>query len=282
MNYRSRLVGVFGFPVDENPSVVMNEAAFKAAGLDWRYLTVKVEPKDLPAAMAGLRAMNFDGINLTIPHKMAVMEHIDDMSAAARLIGSVNIVVNRAGRLWGDNTDGKGMVHSLQEAGVPLKGRRLVVLGAGGAARAICVEAALAGCATVEILARTLGKAQAIKEILNRHTQAKATAQLWQGTAPIPACDILINATPVGLFPDASSPDIWYGDITPDMFVQDVIPNPANTPFLARARERGARTGDGLGMLVAQGAIGFALWTGQKAPVEAMAQSLRQEFGGGA
>lgn len=281
MNYRSRLVGVFGFPVDENPSVVMNEAAFKVAGLDWRYLTIKVAPSDLAAAVAGLRAMHFDGINLTIPHKMAVMEYLDEISDAARLIGAVNIVVNRDGRLRGDNTDGKGMMHSLRDCGVSLEGKRLVVLGAGGAARAICVEAALAGCASVQIVARTVDKAQQIEEIINTSTSATATALPWQDTAHIPPCDILINATSVGLFPDTSSPDIHYEDITPDMFVQDVIPNPADTPFLAQARQRGARTGDGLGMLVAQGAIGFELWTGQKAPVDAMTESLRREFEAG-
>lgn len=279
MNYRSRLVGVFGYPVDENPSVIMNEAAFKAAGLDWRYITMKVAPRQLADAMAGLRAMNFDGVNLTIPHKISVMKYLDDVSSAARLIGAVNIVVNRDGKLWGDNTDGKGLIHSFDAAGMPVKGKRLVVLGAGGAARAICVEAAMAECASVHIIARKAEKAREIQQIIIDNTGAKSSTQLWQGAAPIPPCDILVNATSVGLYPDESRPDIRYDDITPDMFVQDVIPNPADTPFLKEAARRKARTGDGLSMLVAQGAIGFQLWTGHEAPVDVMTQSLREAFG---
>jgi len=275
-SYRSRLVGVFGSPVDENPSVVMNEAAFAAAGLDWRYITMLVEPQDLAAAFAGLRAMNFEGVNLTIPHKVEGMKYVDEISPGAKLIGAINHVVRKGDRLVGDNTDGKGFVESLRHAGMELTGKSIVVLGAGGASRAICVECALAGCTEIQILGRTASKAGEIADIVNNNA-CIARALPWEGTARIPACDILINATSVGLAPDPNCPDIRYEDIVPGMFVQDVIPNPLDTLFLQKARQRGAKTGSGLSMLVQQGAIGFTLWTGQKAPLEAMQRAMEQE-----
>lgn len=277
-SYRSGLVGVFGCPVDENPSVVMNEAAFRAMGLDYRYLTIKVKPEELKTAFAGLRAMHFTGINLTIPHKIPALSLVDELSISAKMIGAVNIIVRWGNNLYGDNTDGKGMVESLNEAGQSLRDKCLVVLGTGGAARAICVEAALAGCRLIHILGRTPERAADIAAIINSETKAAATFSKWEKEAAIPECDILINATPIGLAPDKGYPDICYETIRPGMFVQDVIPNPADTPFLQRARKYGAITGNGLGMLVFQGAIGIKLWTREKAPIDVMKQALEKEF----
>ena len=143
---RAELVGVFGDPVDENPTGIMQEAAFAAAGLNWRYITLRVAAADLPAAVAGLRALNFQGINLTIPHKVAILSHLDEIAPDAALIGAVNTVRRAGDRLIGENTDGKGFLRSVREdAGVDPAGKRVVFLGAGGAARAMTVELALAG-----------------------------------------------------------------------------------------------------------------------------------------
>lgn len=276
-NYRAQLTGVFGCPVDENPTIVLQEAAFRAAGLDFRYLTLLVRPEDLADAFRGLRAMNFRGINLTVPHKVAALQYVDELSREVQLIGATNTVVNDGGRLIAYNTDGKGFVKGIEKAGVCLAGKRVAMLGAGGAARAIAVECALAGVEAMTIINRDPAKGESLTALLNEKTACKAQFVRWEGTARVPDCDILINATSVGLYPDPSCPDIRYEDIHPGMIVQDVIPNPADTLFLKKARQRGATALDGLNMLVYQGAIGFKLWTGVDADEGVMRRALEAE-----
>jgi len=276
-NYRAQLTGVFGCPVDENPTIALQEAAFRAAGLDFRYLTLLVRPEDLEDAFRGLRAMNFRGINLTVPHKVAALQYVDELSREVQLIGATNTVVNDGGRLIAYNTDGKGFVKGIEKAGVCLAGKRVAMLGAGGAARAIAVECALAGVEAMTIINRDPAKGEALTALLNEKTACKAQFVRWEGTARVPDCDILINATSVGLYPDPSCPDIRYEDIHPGMIVQDVIPNPADTLFLKKARQRGATALDGLNMLVYQGAIGFKLWTGVDADEGVMRRALEAE-----
>ena len=144
LNFKQELVGFYGFPVAENPTQAMIEPAFEAMGLDWRYLTLEVKPEDLPAAVAGARAFGFRGFNCTIPHKVAVIEHLDGLGESAALMGAVNCVVNRDGQFIGENTDGKGFVSSFREIADPA-GKSMLLLGAGGASRPIGVEMALAG-----------------------------------------------------------------------------------------------------------------------------------------
>jgi shikimate dehydrogenase len=279
-NYKAELVGVFGHPVSENPTVVMQEAAFHALNLNWRYLTIEVLPKDLGSAMQGLRAMNMKGINLTIPHKVAVLPFLDEVKPDAALMGAVNTVVRIGDRLVGENTDGKGFMHSLtQVSKVNPQDKNVVVLGAGGAARSITVELALAGARQISIVNRSPGRGKALADLLNSRTPAKANLIPWSGTFSLPGdTDILVNATSIGLSPNVhEKPDIQYGSIQSSMAVCDVIPAPM-TPFLQEARDRGAKVVDGLGMLVYQGAIGFKLWTGLEAPVEAMHRALSKAF----
>ncbi len=276
-NYRAQLTGVFGCPVDENPTIVLQEAAFRAAGLDYRYLTLYVKPEDLADAFRGLRAMNFRGINLTVPHKVAALQHVDELSREVQLIGATNTIVNDGGRLIAYNTDGKGFVKGIEKAGVRLGGKRVAMLGAGGAARAIAVECALAGVEAMTIVNRDPAKGEALAALLNEKTSCRAEFVRWEGTARVLACDILINATSVGLYPDPTCPDIRYEDIHPGMIVQDVIPNPADTLFLKKARQQGATALDGLNMLVYQGAIGFKLWTGEEADEAVMRRALEAE-----
>jgi len=282
-NYLDSIVGVFGHPVAENPTVVMIEAGFKAAGLqNWRYLTLDVNADDLGRAMDAVRFLGFKGINLTIPHKVAVLKYLDEMSEAAEKIGAVNTVVNRDGRLFGENTDGKGFLTGIKEdAGIDPADKKVVVIGAGGAARAICVELGLAGASHITIVNRTLQKAEDLAERVSSKTKADAAAaELVSGFTIPDETDILVQATSVGLYPDIEGKaDINYNSLSDTMTVCDVIPNPPNTPFLREAEGRGAKVLDGLSMLVYQGAIGFKLWTGIDAPKGAMKKSLKDEFG---
>lgn len=277
-NFRSSLTGVFGFPVDENPTIVMQEAAFAASGLDWRYLTLLVRPDDLGAAVTGMRAMHFEGINLTIPHKTAVIPLLDDITASARLIGAVNTVYWENDMYIGTNTDGRGFVDGLKFRDIDLKDKNLVLLGAGGAARAIAVESALAGCASITIINRNIDRGKSLSELVNQKTDCQADFMVWTSGIRIPSCDILINATNVGLYPDTNYPDINLDDIKPGMIVQDIIPNPAQTPFLKEAARRGATVFDGLAMLVYQGAAAFKLWTGEEPSIEVMKNALEKAY----
>lgn len=279
-NYKAELVGVFGHPVAENPTVVMQEAAFQALNLNWRYLTIEVYPEDLEAAMQGLRAFNMKGINLTIPHKVEVLKYLDEVKSEAALMGAVNTVVRIDDKLVGENTDGKGFMRALrQDAKVNPENKNVVLLGAGGAARSITVELALAGAKQITIVNRSVERGKVLTELLNEKTPVNAGFVQWQAAYSIPAdTDILVNATSIGLFPKVhEKPDLNYDSIRPDMVVCDVIPTPM-TQFLTTAQERGAKTVDGLGMLVYQGAIGFKLWTGLDAPVETMYQALTKVF----
>ena len=283
-SYRKELTGVFGDPVDENPTVVMIEAGFKALGLRWSYLNLKVAPENLAAAVQGLRAMSFRGINLTIPHKCEVIQYLDEVAADARIMGAVNTVYVKEGRLIGVNTDGKGFLRALNEdAKVDPAGKKIVILGAGGAARAITVELALAGAAELIIVNRNPQRGQELVALLQAHTGARATFQPWRDAWAVPeATDVLVNATSIGLYPEVDDlPSLDYATIKPGLVVCDVIPNPPQTRFLDAAEARGAVTLDGLGMLVYQGAIAFQLWTGQDAPVAVMKQALAAEFGSG-
>jgi len=262
--YQEQLVGVFGQPVAENPTVVMHQAAFAALGLPWRYLTIEVAPEDLEAAMHGLRAFRMRGVNLTIPHKVAVLRHLDEVRPAAALMGAVNTVVRDGDRLIGENTDGKGFMRALsQDAGVNARGKRAVVLGAGGAARAITVELALAGAAQVTVVNRSAARGHALVELLAARTPARAELVVWSDAYAVPA-----------------RPALDYATVGPGLVACDVIPAPS-TPFLEEARRRGARAVDGLGMLVYQAAIGFELWTGKAAPVAVMRDALLRAVAGG-
>ena len=279
-NYKAELVGVFGHPVAENPTVVMQEAAFQALQLNWRYLTIEVLPQDLQAAMQGMRAFNMKGINLTIPHKVEVLKYLDEIKPDAALMGAVNTVVRVGDRLVGENTDGKGFMQALtQDAKVDPKGKKVLVLGAGGAARSITAELALAGAQQITIVNRSVERGMILTELLQTKTPAKANFIRWQGTCPIPKdTDILVNATSIGLAPlSHEKPEIDYAAIRPGVVVCDVIPAPM-TPFLMEAQGYGAKSVDGLGMLVYQGAVGFKLWTGLDAPVEVMYKALSKAF----
>jgi len=278
-SFQQELVGVFGHPVAENPTQVMVEAAFAAMGLDWRYLTVEVRPDDLAGAVAGARAMNWRGFNCTIPHKVAVIAHLDRLSPAAEAIGAVNCVTIRGGELVGDNTDGKGFLQSVS-ALRPVAGCHAVVLGAGGAARAIAVELAMAGAARLTVVNRDPGRGQTLAELVGRVAGVPASYVGWEGDYPVPDdADLLVNATSIGLFPDVEARvPVTVGSLRPGTLVCDVIPNPPTTRFLREAEGRGCQTLDGLGMLVNQGVIGIRLWAGQEPDPVTMRHALESVF----
>lgn len=259
----------------------MLEAAFQALKLNWRYLTIEVYPEDLEDAVKGLRAMNMRGINLTIPHKVAVLQHLDELAPDAALIGAVNTVRRDGDRLIGENTDGKGFQRSLgEDAKTDPAGKQIVILGAGGAARAIGVESALAGAKKVTIVNRTASRGRELAQLIDAKTDASSGFVEWDSSYKLPTdTDVVVNATSIGLFPAIDAePDIIYESILDHMVVCDVIPNPPHTGFLRKAEARGARILDGLGMLVYQGAIGFKMWTGLEAPVEVMHRALKEAF----
>ena len=291
-HYRAELTGVFGDPVDDNPTMILEEAGYNALDLNYRYLTIKVLPEDLETAMGAVRAMHFRGINLTMPHKIKVIPMLDELTEAARIIGAVNTVINDDGRLTGENTDGKGFTRSLMREGIDLQGKKIMILGAGGAARAIAVECALSGAREILIANRTESSGRELSELVRTKTKAASEYIPWAGTAAdgvnkagesalrIPAdTDILINATPVGFTPNQDQmPDIDYDTICEGMIVSDVVFDPAKTKFLKEAAKRGAKTFTGIGMLVQQGALNFTLWTGEDAPVDVMYEALEKEL----
>lgn len=278
--YRSELVGAFGCPIDENPTGVMEEAAFAAKGLDYRYLTIKVEKDDLGDAMKAVRAFHMRGINITIPHKVKVLDYLDELSEAASIIGAVNMVVNESGKLYGENTDGKGYLKSVTDAGISVAGKTITVLGAGGAARAISVECALAGAKKIYIANIEREQGEELVKLIREKTSADAGFIMWDGAIDVPEdTDILSNATSVGLFPHTDQkPNINYDTVKSSMVVTDVIFNDPHSLFLQEAEKRGARTINGLGMLVNQGALNYTMWTGVEAPVDVMVDTLKREF----
>ena len=286
LNFKQELVGCFGYPVSENPTQAMIEAAFRDMNLDWRYLTLEVKPEDLPAAVAGARAFGFQGFNCTIPHKVAVIEHLDGLGESAELMGAVNCVVNRDGKLIGENTDGKGFVSSFKELADPA-GKSLVLLGAGGAARAIGVEMALAGVKKITLVNRSEERGRELEALFTGKLNEAVGGGLdieyhtWDGDFSIPeGTDIVVNATCIGLFPDVDARiPLDIDTLTPDMVVADVIPNPPTTRLVRDAREKGCQVIDGLGMLVAQGVIGIEYWTGQSPDPAVMRRGLEEVFG---
>ncbi|MCP3693964.1 MAG: shikimate dehydrogenase [Planctomycetaceae bacterium] len=265
-----------GQPVAGNPTEFMMERAFAAAQLDWRYLTCEVPPENLASAVQGMRAMGFRGGNFTIPHKVAVIQYLDDLSESAKLMGAVNCVNVQENRLIGENTDGKGFVRSLQEITSPEE-KRVVIFGAGGAARAIAVELGLSGVAQITIVNRTPQRGQELVDLLNQRVNVTAELAAWNGDYLVDeSTDLVINATSIGLGdPDARVPvdaDSLHGE----MVVADVVFNPPETVFLREAAEQGCTVLDGLGMLVNQGVIGFQIWTGVEPNATVMREALEE------
>jgi shikimate dehydrogenase len=280
MSFLSTLTGSFAMPAAENPTVAMVEAAYRHHGIDARYLNCEVAPAALADAVRGARAMGWVGFNCSLPHKVAVIEHLDGLADSAAVIGAVNCVVRRDGRFIGENTDGQGFLTALRTVVDPA-GKSLVMFGAGGAARAIAVESALAGAAAITIVNRDPGRGGALLALLNEQTPIRADLVVWDGDYSVrDGVDIVVNATSIGLFPDVDARlAVALDSLRAGMVVADVIPNPPRTRLIRDAETRGCTTLDGLGMLVNQGVIGIKHWTGVDPDPAVMRAKLEELFG---
>ena len=278
-SFLSKLTGSFSEGAAENPTVAMVEAAYQHHGLDYRYINCEVPPEKLADAVKGARAMNWAGFNLSIPHKVNVIPFLDGLGESAAVMGAVNCAVSRNGKLIGENTDGKGFLQSLRELIDPA-GKSVVMFGAGGAARAIGVELALAAAKHITIVNRDQKRGQTLVDLLNSKTPAHAELSLWRGPYRIPAdAEVVVNATSIGLYPDVDARlDIDVGSLRKGLVVADVIPNPPRTNLIKDAESRGCRSLDGLGMLVNQGVIGVKYWTGVDVDPNVMKRKLEEIF----
>jgi shikimate dehydrogenase len=265
-----------GQPVAGNPTQFMMERAFGDAGLDWRYLTLEVAPDQLAAAVHGMKAMGFRGGNFTIPHKVAVIQHLDGLSQAAELMGAVNCVHLENGKLLGENTDGKGFVQSLRTFADPA-GKHVVVLGAGGAARAIAVELGLQGANQITIVNRDPTRGRQLVELLSQRVGVSARFVPWSGLYHVDeGTQILVQATSIGLGDELARLPLEVRSLDPKTLVADVVFNPPRTLLLREAAERGCQTLDGLGMLVNQGVIAFKIWTGIDPDATVMREAVEE------
>ncbi len=257
----------------------MIEAAFAHHGLPWRYVNMEVSPKELGDAVRGARAMGFRGFNCSLPHKVSVISHLDGLGESAAVMGAVNCVVRRDGKLIGENTDGKGFLRSLAELIDP-RGKSVVLFGAGGAARAIAVELGLAGTRRITIVNRSATRARELVAVLRDKLQVEAEFVQWPGDYTVPAdTAIVINGTSIGLYAPKARLPLDAASLQPHMVVADVVFSPVRTAFLQEAAARGCRTLDGLGMLVNQGVIGVQYWTGIDPDVTVMRRALESALG---
>ena len=276
----TRLVGLIGWPVEHSISPAMHNAAFQARRLNWVYVPLPVTPERVKAALAGLRALGFRGANVTIPHKQAVIPYLDRITPEAQAIAAVNtVVVEPDGLMWGTNTDAAGFMEDLRAHGVEVEGKSVLVLGAGGAARAVVYALARAG-AQVTIANRTIGRAVELARHLHTVLPGRPLRVVeWSRetlTEEAKRHTLLVNTTSVGMWPEVEASP-WpitagFGQIE---VVYDVIYIPAETRLLREAAAWGCRTIGGLGMLVRQGAEAWRLWTGETPPIDVMMDAAR-------
>lgn len=264
---KTKLVGIFGDPIEHTLSPAMHNSAFAALGLDMCYIPFHVHPNELPAAVRAVRSLNLLGVNITVPHKENVIPLLDDVDAEASFIGAVNTVVNSGNRLKGYNTDGRGFMSSLSEKGIDVSGKDVLMIGAGGASRAVSyyLSEKASSLSLYDIdthkLNRLAGDLRKIRGNISLHDPARGTDRFH----------VIINATPLGLRPGDPFP-LDPGQIRPDMVVCDLVYKRTN--LLREAETKGARTLDGSGMLLWQGVLAFELWTGIRPPVDVMREAL--------
>ena len=262
INSETKLIGLIGDPISHSKSPIMHNTMLDKLGLNYRYLAFNVSANRLEQALDGIRALNIKGINVTIPHKVNVMKYLDDISEEAIKIGAVNTIVNQGGKLIGYNTDGEGYVRSLvEETGVSLKDKRIMLLGAGGAAKAIGYTLSMRNLGSIVIINRNLEKATELKAVIGKNVSTDS-AGIDEINDYINNVDIIINTTSIGLYPNIEQSLINKELINPSHLVSDIIYNPLITKLLIDADNKGAMVHTGLGMFIYQGAIAFEKWTG--------------------
>lgn len=278
-NFLHELVGSMSQGAAGNPTVDMIEAAFAHHGLHWRYVNMEVTPEDLGAAVRGAKATGFRGFNCSLPHKVTVIPHLDGLGESAAVMGAVNCVVRRGEKFIGENTDGKGFLKSL-ESEIDPKGKSVVLVGAGGASRAIAVELGLVGTKHITIVNRSEARGAELISLLRDKLKLEAELVVWKGDYSVPAeTDIVINGTSIGLYEPEAKLALDLNSLKPGMVVADVVFNPVRTRFLDDAAARECRALDGLGMLVNQGIVGVQYWTGITPDAVVMRKALESSMG---
>jgi shikimate dehydrogenase len=282
INGKTQIYGIIGYPVGHTFSPLMHNAAFERLGINAVYLPFEIKPQDLKSCFSCMKLLGVSGLNVTIPHKEEALKYLDELDKEASLIGAVNTIANRNGRLKGFNTDGRGFVQSLKEEfSISPKGKRFFIVGAGGASRAISFSLALNGASRIVLVDSVEEKAIKLAASLLRNTSCEAIALKKDKRAIkelILNSDVFINATPCGMRnadPRVIDPIFLHEKL----FVYDIIYNPRITKLLIDAKEKGARASNGIGMLLNQGAISFSLWTGRKAPLDVMRKVLGKVIG---
>jgi shikimate dehydrogenase len=278
INAATRLCAIFGSPIGHSASPAMHNAAFVALGLNWRYLAFGVDPKNLRAAIEGAKAMNFAGLNLTVPHKLLAVEMMDALDESAKKWGAVNTIRFDNAHAIGFNTDADAIVTALREdLKMELRGAKVLLLGAGGAGQTAALKLASENIAELFLVNRTETKADAVAgEIIERFPSVKVSVGY-----PKTPVELLINATSLGLKLDDVSPlDENQFSLKQAHAVYDMIYRPAETALLKAAKKSGCKTANGLGMLLHQGAKAFEIWTGKPAPLDVMRRALEKNIYG--
>jgi shikimate dehydrogenase len=277
-----QILGIIGYPVSHSLSPLMHNTAIESLGLNYCYHAFEVKPGDIPDAIRGIRAMRIRGINVTIPHKEAVIPLLDEISPETKLMGAVNTISLQGERLIGHNTDGRGFVQSLKlEARVHPRKKNILILGAGGAARGLAIQLASEGASRIVIANRTYQRAEKLSNDLLQKTGYAASTPLPLEDNVIRDCmtdvDIIINTTSIGM-KKKDPPVLSYDLLSKRHLVCDIVYHPLETPLLREARKRGARVLNGLGMLIHQGSLSFQIWTGKKFPVDLIRKKLISEL----
>ncbi len=273
---KTGVCGVIGDPVEHTLSPVMHNAAFEELNLDFVYLAFRVRREELREAIIGARSLDLQGLNVTMPHKNAVMRYLDEIDSTARSIGAVNTILNDEGRLMGYNTDGIGALKALEENGITPNGKKLLLLGAGGAGKAIAFHAARE-VEELVILNRTPQKAKKLAEVLRKEFNKKINGDALSTEImkeELRDADILVNATSVGMHPNIDQSLVPPSSLRPDLCVMDIIYTPLETKLAKDAKAIGAKVVSGIEMLFYQGAASFEIWTNHPAPVKVMKQAV--------
>lgn len=277
---KTRYIGILGYPIGHSLSPAMQNKAFKFCEIDNVYLPLEVKPEDLSLVVKSLSKLNFDGFNVTAPHKVEIIKYLDEIDEFAKIIGAVNTVVIKEGKTKGYNTDGKGFLRALEEnANIQVKGKKIFILGAGGAARSIAVTMAVNGAEKIYICNRTYEKAVKLSNMLNNNFTKICKPIPMEPVhmkKAIDESDILVNSTVVGMYPNVENSPIDKSLLHKDLVVYDIVYNPKKTKLLKDAEAIGCKTLSGLWMLVYQGAEAFEMWTGKKAPVKLMYDTVNE------
>lgn len=271
----TKLVFVLGYPLGHSISPPMHNRVFRKLGMDYLYLPAEASSEDLKTLFQGLCRLNVAGFNVTVPHKIQIMDYLDELDPLAASIGAVNtICIDENKKTRGFNTDGEGYIRSLcEETGITIQGKRMFILGSGGAARAIAMTLVDQGAAKIYLSNRTHAKAISLAEEINTRMRDCVEVITQESTAqkePLNSCDVLINTTSIGMHPNSQSTPIDTSLLPRDIIVSDIVYNPLETRLLSEARQKGCKVAPGLDMLIYQGAAAFQLWTGLEPLVDEM------------